>query len=101
MQASTLAQRTAALFISQRTFSDGGSLTTGRNEIFRRCVYKCGVRSLGVVMFRVVFFAALSILPGALVRADTRATEAKNLARFEQFAGAPIESFDMWELYQW
>lgn len=52
-------------------------------------------------MFRVVLFVALCILPAAFVQADTRATEAKNLARFEQFAGAPIESFDMWQLYQW
>jgi hypothetical protein len=52
-------------------------------------------------MFRVVLFAAFTILPAAFVQADTRATETKNLARFEQFAGAPIEAFDMWSLYQW
>lgn len=46
-------------------------------------------------------FAVLSLLPAAFAQADTRATEAKNLARFEQFAGAPVESFDMWNLYQW
>ena len=52
-------------------------------------------------MFRVVSFAVLSILPAVFAQADTRATEAKNLARFEQFAGTPVESFDMWKLYQW
>ena len=48
-----------------------------------------------------VLFAVLSLLPAAIAQADTRATEVKNLARFEQFAGAPVESFDMWNLYQW
>ena len=52
-------------------------------------------------MLRVVLFAALSILPAAFTLADTRATEQKNLAHFEQFAGAPVESFDMWQMYQW
>jgi len=52
-------------------------------------------------MFRVVLFAILSILPAAFAQADTRATEQKNLVRFEQFAGPPVESFDMWSLYQW
>lgn len=52
-------------------------------------------------MFRVLSFALLGLLPAVLARADTRATEEKNLARFEQFAGAPIESFDMWNMYQW
>src|SRR5262249_23653430 len=45
--------------------------------------------------------AALTLLSVASVQADTRATEEKNLARFEQFAGAPVESFDMWQMYQW
>jgi len=52
-------------------------------------------------MFRVTLFAAICILPAAFAQADTRATEAKNLVRFEQFAGAPVESFDMWSLYRW
>jgi len=52
-------------------------------------------------MFRVVCFAVLCILPILFAQADTRATEQKNLARFEQFAGPPVESFDMWSLYQW
>ena len=52
-------------------------------------------------MFRFLSFTFLCLLPAVFVRADTRATEEKNLARFEQFAGAPVESFDMWNLYQW
>jgi hypothetical protein len=52
-------------------------------------------------MFRVVFFAILSIFPAVFAQADTRATEQKNLVHFEQFAGPPVESFDMWSLYQW
>ena len=52
-------------------------------------------------MFRVALLAAFFVLPFAVVQADTRATEAKNLARFEQFAGAPVETFDMWSLYRW
>lgn len=48
-----------------------------------------------------LLLAALAVLPAAVVHADTRATEEKNLVRFEQFAGAPVESFDMWEMYQW
>jgi hypothetical protein len=46
-------------------------------------------------------FAVVVLVPGGLAVADTRSTEAKNLARFEQFAGAPVESFDMWHMYQW
>ena len=37
----------------------------------------------------------------AAVRADTRETEAANLARFEKYAGAPVENFTMWEMYKW
>ena len=48
-----------------------------------------------------VLFSVLSLLPAAFAHADTRATEQKNLARYEQFAGTPVESFDMWNLYQW
>jgi Family of unknown function (DUF6491) len=35
------------------------------------------------------------------VCADTRETALKNLARYQQYAGDPVDSFDMWELYQW
>lgn len=48
-----------------------------------------------------LLFAALPVFLAAAAQADTRATEEKNLARFEQFAGAPVESFDMWHMYQW
>src|SRR4051812_13623841 len=33
--------------------------------------------------------------------ADTRETEAANLARFQKYAGAPVENFTMWNMYQW
>lgn len=32
---------------------------------------------------------------------DTRETELKNLDRYQQYAGQPTDSFEMWELYQW
>jgi len=48
-----------------------------------------------------LFSAVLTLLAAAAAQADTRATEEKNLARFEQFAGSPVESFDMWQLYRW
>jgi hypothetical protein len=34
-------------------------------------------------------------------RADSHATQLANLERFERFAGAPVDEFDMWQLYQW
>ena len=52
-------------------------------------------------MRRPVLFALPFILMAVFAQADTRATEQKNLAHFEQFAGAPVESFDMWQMYQW
>jgi hypothetical protein len=48
-----------------------------------------------------IFVAVLGSIVASAAYADTRATEEKNLARFEQFAGAPVESFDMWEMYRW
>ena len=33
--------------------------------------------------------------------ADTIATQSANLARFEKYAGTPVEQFNMWELYKW
>ena len=52
-------------------------------------------------MRHAALFVAIAALPAAFAQADTRATEQNNLARFEQFAGAPVESFDMVSLYQW
>jgi hypothetical protein len=52
-------------------------------------------------MRHAALFVAIAALPAAFAQADTRATEQKNLTRFEQFAGAPVESFDMSSLYQW
>ena len=44
-------------------------------------------------------------LAGALVApaaiAQTRATQEKNLERFERYAGAPIDEFDFWSLYKY
>jgi len=48
-----------------------------------------------------LLFAIFGTLVAGSVCADTRATEDKNLARYEQFAGAPIDGFDMWQMYQW
>jgi hypothetical protein len=45
-----------------------------------------------------LFLAAVAATP---VRADTHETQLQNLARFQKYAGAPVESFAMWELYQW
>jgi hypothetical protein len=49
-------------------------------------------------------FAALWVLaalPIAAAHADTRKTQAENLARFEKYAGAPIDQFEFWSLYKW
>ena len=49
--------------------------------------------------FMVLAGCAVAGLSGAAL-ADTRATEAENLARFEQFASAPVDNFTMWKMYQ-
>jgi hypothetical protein len=48
-----------------------------------------------------VAVTALLVVGASCVRADTPATEAGNLARFEKYAGAPVENFTMWKMYQW
>jgi len=51
---------------------------------------------------RIALFSAIFVVLSAqYANADTRAVEDKNLDRFEQFAGAPIDGFDMWQMYQW
>jgi len=52
-------------------------------------------------MRHALWFAVVGTALVGIAQADTRATEEKNLARYEQFAGAPVESFDMWQMYQW
>ena len=52
-------------------------------------------------MNRILLFAACAALAAPAVFADTRATEAANLARFEKFAGTPVENFTMWDMYKW
>jgi len=50
---------------------------------------------------QIALFAAFVALSAGSVGADTRETALKNLARYQQYAGDPVDSFDMWELYQW
>lgn len=40
-------------------------------------------------------------LVASTASADTRATQQKNLERFEKYAGDPIDEFDFWSLYKW
>ncbi|HZP68081.1 MAG TPA: DUF6491 family protein [Rudaea sp.] len=44
--------------------------------------------------------AAMFAVAGTAV-ADTRATEDKNLARYQQYAGTSVDNFPMWNMYQW
>jgi hypothetical protein len=56
------------------------------------------------MLFMKTKFAApwvLAALPIAAAHADTRKTQAENLARFEKYAGAPIDQFEFWSLYKW
>ncbi|MET0230588.1 MAG: DUF6491 family protein [Rhodanobacteraceae bacterium] len=49
-------------------------------------------------------FAALSVgvvLSTASAHAQTRKTQQENLARFEKYAGAPVDQFEFWSLYKW
>jgi hypothetical protein len=48
---------------------------------------------------RVVAMAALVFVSAA--QADTRAYEKDQLARFERYAGKPVDEFSMFELWQW
>ncbi len=49
-------------------------------------------------------FIAAIVLAGVVAApaavAQTRATQQKNLERFEKYAGAPIDAFDFWSLYK-
>ena len=40
-------------------------------------------------------------LAAASAHADTRETQKENLARFEKYAGAPVDQFEFWSLYKW
>jgi len=53
-------------------------------------------------MRRIVSVAAgLLAVIACPVFADTPATETANLARYEKYAGAPVENFSMWSMYKW
>jgi hypothetical protein len=45
--------------------------------------------------------AIASLVAAPVATADTRATQQKNLERFEKYAGDPIDEFDFWSLYKW
>jgi len=47
-----------------------------------------------------VFGLAVTLLAGTAL-ADTRAYEKEELARFQHYAGAPIDEFTMFEMWQW
>jgi len=44
---------------------------------------------------------ALAALAASTAHADTRKTQQENLARFEKYAGAPVDQFEFWSLYKW
>jgi len=48
---------------------------------------------------KVVAMAAIVFASAA--QADTRAYEKEQLARFERYAGQPVDEFPMFELWQW
>ena len=50
---------------------------------------------------RLAAFCAFSLMLVATAHADTRETQAENLARFEKYAGAPVDQFEFWSLYKW
>ncbi|MDR3385495.1 MAG: DUF6491 family protein [Rudaea sp.] len=52
-------------------------------------------------MRKILSVAACLSAIAATAFADTPATEAANLARFEKYAGAPVENFTMWSMYKW
>ena len=54
------------------------------------------MRVSGVVAMAAILFACAGV-----AQADTRAYEKEELARFERYAGQPIEEFPMFELWQW
>jgi hypothetical protein len=56
------------------------------------------------MLYMTTKLAALSVLLAlsiASAHADTRKTQAENLARFEKYAGAPVDQFEFWSLYKW
>lgn len=53
-------------------------------------------------MMRILLALALSaVCFSGLVHADTAAYQAKQLAKYERYAGPPIDEFTMTSLYQW
>ena len=45
--------------------------------------------------------AMASLLAGGTAHADTREHQKQELSRFEQYAGAPVAEFPMFDLWQW
>ena len=45
--------------------------------------------------------AVAALLVTGLARADTAAYQAQQLAKYEKFAGAPVNEFPMFSLWQW
>jgi uncharacterized protein DUF6491 len=44
---------------------------------------------------------AFGLLASGLAGADTRETQARNLARYTPYLGEPVEDFPFWSLYKW
>ena len=52
-------------------------------------------------MRNLLIYAAFGLCFAGVVHADTAAYQAKQLAKYERYAGAPIDEFGMTSLYQW
>ena len=52
-------------------------------------------------MHKTLLLAGCAVLASSASFADTRETEAANLARFQKYAGAPVENFTMWDMYKY
>ena len=52
-------------------------------------------------MHKTLLLAGCAVLASSAAFADTRETEAANLARFQKYAGAPVENFTMWDMYKY
>jgi hypothetical protein len=59
-------------------------------------------RNLEEKPMRIVHFVALALMLAAIgAQADTREYEKGQLARFERYAGPPIEEVPMFQMWQW
>ncbi len=48
-----------------------------------------------------IAFVVLSLLVAGFAHADTAAYQAQQLARYQKYAGAPVNDFPMVSMYQW